>query len=387
MTNVEKMANTLANLIADALRKSSKGMKQDEIYSILLKLYRKDGYVPIIRIEDLKYSPRIIKQLKECDQCKLHDLLDWAKERGIDVNLNRPFDAVRLILDCLFELCLFGSMKRSELISTPIFTGKSGIRLTYNGMCDLLRGLSDFASTQHTKDFLFHLGVLARELYSSYTGKDAESIKEIIKADPNEAEAFRVYVTSKFFPTVKAFLSIIYLFKYRWVVTELISIGRRLSTLGIRAKKSVEPTYLGRITSELLDSMMGIYYDDTVLNAYDTIIQNYFLVFREFWEAIEKGYEIEYIEAHPSMIRFVNGVKSVLDTVSPQTRSHLERRGIIRLGEIKHDIKDYVLTLYYLNIEAKRAGYVLISNIDDYDIVELLTKNSLVRRGELYGRY
>ena len=378
MATLRDAAKALATLTSPALKKKSKGKTTGEIYSIVHELYTKEGYVPISRLEDLKYSSYMLNVLTGKEGSKqINTILEWANTRGIKASTRNPFDIVRVILDTMFDTCLYGSVEYNGLLNIGILKTKS-LTLTYRGLCDLVKGLSEFAATQHLNDYLLHMGELFTELFTSYTGIKIHSLLDALRVDPDKFEKFRVHITAKFFPMAKAYLTMLYLFKYKWSIREIVSTER--SEGGFRAKKAIDPTYLGRITSELLDSMMGHYYDETALHAYDGILRAYFTVFQEFNNDVESGSEFNYIESHPVMSKYVDELKSILKEVTPQIRSHLERRGIVRLGEVKQDVKDYLLTLFYLSKESDRMGYVPISEIRNYDWEKLLIRNSLVRR-------
>lgn len=375
MASLREAAEALAELTNKAFSKKSKASSPADIYSMIHDLYHRGGYAPITRIDDLTYSTSILESVGDGERCEnLKTMKEWASTRGIKVDLRNPFDAVRVVLDTLFETCLYGTKNDQDIINVEV-VGKA-IKITYRGLCDLLRGLSEFGATQHTWKYLLHLGDFFREIFTSYTGVEIGSVLDALKAESRTLEKFRVHVTAKLFPTAKAYLTILYLFKYKWPVTEILYEG---SSGGIRAKKAVEPTYLGRITSELLDSMMGIYHDDTALHAYDTIVKAYFRVFQAFGKDIERKLEVNYLESHPVMLTYIEELTGLATEVTPQIRNHLNRRGVIRLGEVKHDVKDYLLTLFYLAREGERKGYVPVSSIRSYDIEALLTRNALIR--------
>ena len=374
MASLKEAATALANLTGKALRKRSKPVTYGDVHASLHELYRLGGYVPITRMEDLQYNTELLKALTTAPQNPdLTIMAEWARERGVKVDLGNPYDAARLILDALFETCLYGHKKGDDILSIKVM--KKSLGLTYRGLCDLLRGLSEFAATQHSYKYLLHLATLFKELFTSYTGVEVKSVVDALRTDPETVEKFRVHITSKFFPTAKEYVTVLYLLKYKWPITEVIL---EESYGGMKTRKAIDPTYLGRITSELLDSMMGIYYDSTALQAYDTIVKAYFSVFQAISNDIERGYEINYIESHPVMLTYIQSIEEASTAATPQIRNHLRRRGMIRLGEVKQDVKDYVMTLFYLERESQRRGYAPVSSIRGYNI-EALMRSALIK--------
>lgn len=371
--SLKDVAFELANIISRALKKSSKGASSEYVLGILKKLYKKYNYLVISRIPDLRYSTTLINIFAKCTEGKYHDLkatIAWGLSKGIKFNMKDPLDLLRLILDANVEICLKGHYDEHNLLNIDLRMAK------YSGWCDLLRGISEYAATQFTYMYLYHMEQFTIELYNKYMKKNVSSIHDIVSASEEETEKFRVYVTAKIFPTSKALLLEMLMLKFRWPL--FLMEKKDIDALGgIRNVKLVEPTYLGRITSELLDSIMGIHYDETILRAYDTIVFSYFNIFREFSRTIEMLYEVDYIESHPAITSMIIQFNKMMDELTPQARQYLRRRGIMRLGEIKQDVKDYILTLYYLNKKAFEYGFPQVSEVTKYDIYELVTKNRL----------
>ena len=359
-----------------ALKKGSRGASDRYILELLQELYKKGSYTVISRIPDLRYSIALIDTIVECIKGSCNNLdrtIQWGINRGIKFNREDPLDLLRLILDANVDICLKGHYEKHDLLNIDLGIAR------YSGWCDLLRGISEYAATQFTYLYLYHMERFTIELFNKYMKRHALNIRDIITMNDEDTEKFRVYVTAKVFPTSKALLLEMLLLKFRWPI--FLMEKKDIDTLrGIRNIKLVEPTYLGRITSEILDSIMGVHYDETILRAYDIIVSSYFNALKEFSNTVERGYEVDYIETHPVLTSMIDQLSKIMDDLTPPARQYLERRGIMRLGEVKQDIKDYILTLYYLDKKALEYGFPQISEIMKYDIYELVTKNKLVRR-------
>ncbi len=372
---LKKAAKELAQILGKGLKKNTKGIDDFKILESIYELYKETGYVPISRVPDLKYSISIIDALLgqiSGENIELRDIIEWAKISELTFDEKDPLDLVRLMLDISMEICLRGHYDARELLNIDLGP------MTFAGWSDLLRGLSDFAATQFTHMYLFHMGQLTTELYRRYMKVPVSSLPEVISKDEEELERFRVYVTSKIFPTAKAILLQQLLVKFRWPI--FLMEKKDIDSLrGVRNIKMVEPSYLGRITSEIIDSMAGLHYDESILKAYDTIVSSYFNVIKEFSNAIKNGYDVDYIESHPAMNQMIDDVNRVMEELTPQTKRYLLRRGIIRLGEVKQDIKDYVLTLYYLSKKALSYQMNWFTEITKYDIYTLVENNKLLK--------
>ena len=60
---------------------------------------------------------------------------------------------------------------------------------------------------------------------------------------------------------------------------------------------------------------------------------------------------------------------------------YFKRRGILRLGEVKQDAKDYISQLYYLHKLASEHGiFNPFSNISKYDMIKVITLSTLETR-------
>lgn len=351
----------------------------------LAQLYNLTYYTPMTRINEIAPSPFLIKSITRCNEgeCGVFSKLqEWSREAGISADIRNPFDLVRTLLDSSLEACIGITALFKDSFSSAVNKLETSIgTISLAGYCDALRGVSELSATQFQHHYLFHLERTVEDLYQRFSKKGQKlDVRRILGLDKEELEKFRVYVTSKFQPSVKAFLSQAILLKYHWPIASFLERMDGRQYVGFQGKKPLEPTYLGRILSELIDALQHMYYDETVLVAFDKIVNYYFSVFRGFSESVKNLEEVGYIEHHPALNRMYTGLEGILDDVTPQASAYLKRRGMVRLGEVKQDVKDYLLTILYLENEYSRsyATQGLSPNIRSYDLFKLIHSNRLV---------
>lgn len=362
--------------------RSKKTQYITQTLNMLIELFIKGYYAPMARVEDLLPYIYVLDQINLCSKeanCKqFNKLINWASNANLKIDKNDPYDLIRLILDASIEACigLTFTYKDKPTILASKLGGNLGL-VSLKGYCDVLRGISDLAATQFQHDYLFHLNETIKDLYRYFKKlKHEVDLEQILKLSEDEWEKLRVFITSKFQPTAKAFLQQVLLLKLHWPLPQL-SRGIK-EAKGFVTRKPVEPTYLGRITSEIIDAMMYRYYDETVLQGYDIIAKSYFYVLKELAKIIEKGFSAGYLETLPSMKIMEEEINNSIENMTNIASQYFKRRGILRLGEVKQDAKDYVSQLYYLNKLAIEFDlFNPFSNISKYDIIKIITLNTL----------
>ena len=378
---VEGLSKLYGNRFAKKqnITKSNREKFYKGLVNSIALLFNDYMYTPISRLQDLIYYTQILDTIRgkiyENNNDPLKKLLEWSNNARLKID-NDPFDIIRLILDSSVEACIGATYmyyrKPSEY--SNILKRKIGL-LTFEGYCDMLRGIADLTATQFHHEYLFHLGKVIEDLYA-YNRRKELSLQQILKLDKIELEKFRVFVTSKFEPTSKAFLLQVILTKIHWPLKLLLE-SKEIK--GIAARKPIEPTYIGRITSEILDAMMYRYYDDTIVQGYDIILKSYFDVLKEAATYIRRKMSVGYLERIPSMRIMEDNInQTIYNILSNIAAQYFKRRGILRLGEVKQDVKDYIMQLYYLYDETRNLGIdIQLSNITSYDLIKLVTKNVL----------
>lgn len=395
MSNVPlEIAKIISEILSDSTQRTTSNPIRNEhiVVSLLSENYNKYRFIVMADPSYIYTRMKIVKDiLGNSAEKKFQLLADKLSNLGLRFDVKNPYDKIRIVLDSLIYACLYGARydpyEILEGIKVKVKSKYKGneVNLSFKSICSLLRYIDTFLATTAKFHYSGDIWDLVYDINNHCNFMKIYSPEDFIdayKVRDKGLEEFREYLTYYITPSFKSLFTLLNLSKYKYSLIELVLGGlagkRKGTKKGIMAKKDLYLTYLGRITSELIDSMIYGHWSKDVLIAYDSLVKMYFNILKSIGDSVENNEEYNYLEFHPAFDTYYATIEKILTETDPFTSHYFRKRGLISTGEIIKDVKTYLSAIYYY--KSTYPQYFKSTNIKNYDIVELVLNARLKRK-------